>query len=98
MFDFDWNVSGDIVDMVLHDVKCREYLDDVKGKARAEVDHATPLVRPPARRVNYLHHLARGRWPLFWVYMHIYISQGGLCRGGLTLALAPRMPEITEDV
>ena len=28
----------------------------------------------------------------------IYIKQGGLCRSGLTPALAARMPAITEDV
>ena len=30
--------------------------------------------------------------------MHIYLVQVGLCHGGLTPALAPRMPVITEDV
>ena len=33
------------------------------------------------------------------IYLHIFIClQGGLCRGGLTPALAPRMPVITKDV
>ena len=33
------------------------------------------------------------------VYIRIYTGkQGGLCRGGLTPALAPRMPVVTQDV